>query len=106
METTPPRRLSRTWILLISVGILAAVLFSIVPGSLFAWLWERLNLFATVFLGIFIEAVPYLLLGTLASGLVEKFKLRGEYAPEIGLWVDGEVQSHLLTEGLMPHWLP
>lgn len=76
----PPRRLSRTWILLISVGILAAVLFSIVPGSLFAWLWERLNLFATVFLGIFIEAVPYLLLGTLASGLVEMFVNREQMA--------------------------
>lgn len=36
----------------------------------------------------------------------QQFKLRGEYTPEIGLWVDGEVQSHLLTEGLVPHWLP
>jgi len=80
METTSPRRLSRTWILLVAVGILAAVLFSIVPGSLFVWLWERLNLFATVFLGIFVEAVPYLLLGTLASGLVEVFLDREQMA--------------------------
>ena len=29
--------------------------------------------FATVFLGIFIEAIPFLLLGTLASGLVDTF---------------------------------
>jgi uncharacterized membrane protein YraQ (UPF0718 family) len=43
------------------------------PSGFFAFLWDRLNVFATVFLGIFVEAVPYLLLGTLASGLVEVF---------------------------------
>jgi uncharacterized membrane protein YraQ (UPF0718 family) len=43
------------------------------PFSIWLWLGQRLSLFATVFLGIFIEAVPYLLLGTLASGLVEVF---------------------------------
>jgi uncharacterized membrane protein YraQ (UPF0718 family) len=32
-----------------------------------------LRTFVTVFLGIFIEALPFLLLGTLASGLVEEF---------------------------------
>jgi uncharacterized membrane protein YraQ (UPF0718 family) len=32
-----------------------------------------LTTFATVFLGIFIEALPFLLLGTLASGIVEVF---------------------------------
>lgn len=32
-----------------------------------------LNVFATRFLGIFIEAAPFLLLGTLASGLIEAF---------------------------------
>lgn len=34
---------------------------------------DRLSTFSTIFLGIFIEAVPFLLLGTLASGLVEEF---------------------------------
>ncbi len=34
---------------------------------------EHLYGFTAVFLGIFIEAAPYLLLGTLASGLVEEF---------------------------------
>lgn len=34
---------------------------------------EWVTNFSAVFLGIFIEAVPYLLLGTLASGLVEVF---------------------------------
>jgi len=33
----------------------------------------RLSIFATVFLGIFIEAVPFLLMGTISSGLVEVF---------------------------------
>ena len=36
----------------------------------------QLSVFATVFLGIFIEAVPFLFLGTLASGLVEVFVQR------------------------------
>jgi uncharacterized membrane protein YraQ (UPF0718 family) len=34
---------------------------------------ERFYTFTTIFLGIFIEAAPFLLLGTLASGLVEVF---------------------------------
>ena len=34
---------------------------------------DNLSNFATVFLGIFIEALPFLLLGTLASGIVEVF---------------------------------
>jgi uncharacterized protein len=36
--------------------------------------------FTTVFLGIFIEAVPFLLLGTVASGLVEVFVSREDIA--------------------------
>ncbi len=34
---------------------------------------EQLGTFTTVFLGIFVEAAPFLMLGTLASGLVEVF---------------------------------
>jgi len=34
---------------------------------------DQLSTFATVFLGIFIEAAPFLLLGTIASGIVEVF---------------------------------
>jgi len=59
------------WLILLFVLII--VLASIVPSSLFLNLVSRLNLFATVFLGIFIEAMPYLLFGTLISGLVEAF---------------------------------
>ena len=43
-------------------------------------LFDLLSQFTSVFLGIFIEAVPFLLLGTLASGLVEVFFEREELA--------------------------
>lgn len=42
-----------------------------------------LNIFTTRFLGIFIEAVPFLLLGTLTSGLIESF-IRPQ---DIALWM-------------------
>lgn len=67
------RKLSRPLIWLILLVVLGAVLFSIVPLTVSVWLWQKLAIFATVFLGIFIEAVPFLLMGTLASGLVEVF---------------------------------
>ncbi|HXQ33429.1 MAG TPA: permease, partial [Anaerolineales bacterium] len=74
METQiPSRTLSRPLIWLILLGVLGAVLISIVPLAISLWVWQELIIFATVFLGIFIEAVPFLLLGTLASGLVEVF---------------------------------
>ncbi len=72
-NTTSPRPLPRSVILFIAFGVLLAVVLSMVPIAFFTWFWEKLNVFATVFLGIFIEAAPYLLLGTLASGLVEVF---------------------------------
>ena len=53
--------------------MLVVILFSILPLSLFVGLGPKLNLFATVFLGIFIEALPYLLIGTFISGVVEVF---------------------------------
>ncbi len=41
---------------------------------------EQLTIFTTIFLGIFIEAAPFLLLGTLASGMVEVFVSREDMA--------------------------
>jgi uncharacterized membrane protein YraQ (UPF0718 family) len=67
------QRISRPIVILIALSALAVLLFSIVPLSVYSFLGQRLSVFATVFLGIFIEAVPYLLLGTLASGFVEVF---------------------------------
>ncbi|MEW6401121.1 MAG: permease [Chloroflexota bacterium] len=67
------QKLRRPYVIAIALGALVILLLSLVPLSIFAALGQRLPVFATVFLGIFIEAVPYLLLGTLASGLVEVF---------------------------------
>jgi uncharacterized membrane protein YraQ (UPF0718 family) len=41
---------------------------------------DSLTTFTTVFLGIFIEAAPFLMLGTLASGLVEVFFNQGDFS--------------------------
>jgi uncharacterized protein len=71
--TTHPSRLPRGLILLIALAVLTAVAAAMIPAAFYPWLWGRTNVFATVFLGIFVEAVPYLILGTLASGLVEVF---------------------------------
>lgn len=56
--------------------IFAVILFTIptdIGLALLRRAAERLPDFATIFLGIFIEAAPFLLLGTLASGIVEVF---------------------------------
>jgi uncharacterized membrane protein YraQ (UPF0718 family) len=53
--------------------VLLAVLVLAGIWSKHAVLAGSLSTFATVFLGIFIEALPFLLLGTLASGIVEVF---------------------------------
>jgi uncharacterized protein len=52
-------------------------------GSSPVWVTRALDLlsnFSAVFLGIFVEAAPFLLLGTLASGIVEVFIDREEMA--------------------------
>lgn len=41
---------------------------------------DKFEIFTTIFLGIFIEAAPFLLIGTLASGLVEVFVSRDDMA--------------------------
>ena len=63
--------------LLILLLGLAALFFSpafpALMTRLLLWLTpSKLALFTTVFLGIFIEALPFLLMGALASGLVER----------------------------------
>lgn len=52
---------------------LAVTLLSNSSGGPVAGLVDRLSTFTTIFLGIFIEAAPFLLLGTLGSGFVEVF---------------------------------
>jgi uncharacterized protein len=65
---------ARPWILFAIFGILFLILSSQLPLiSIMPVLWSKIVVFATVFLGIFIEAIPFLLLGTLGSGFVEAF---------------------------------
>jgi uncharacterized protein len=61
--------------LLISAIIVAALLILYLPGvgQQLNRAAARLPDFTTIFLGIFIEAAPFLLFGTLASGIVEVF---------------------------------
>lgn len=36
----------------------------------------------------------------------QQFKLKGAFQPEIGVWASGMEEPLVLTQGLMPHWLP
>ncbi len=56
-------------VLLLCLMLLRLVVEGISPTLLI----DRVRTFVTIFLGIFIEAVPFLLAGTLASGLIEVF---------------------------------
>jgi len=65
---------NRGLVFAVVITVLLMVLSSQIPLlAILPWLWSRLSVFSTVFLGIFIEAVPFLLLGTVGSGVVEVF---------------------------------
>ncbi|MCC6803502.1 MAG: permease [Anaerolineae bacterium] len=68
MGTASLRRL-----VLLVIGLGAAVILLIALLGTGGDLGTILSIYATRFLGIFIEAIPFLLLGTLASGLIENF---------------------------------
>ncbi|NJN55809.1 MAG: hypothetical protein HC804_14335, partial [Anaerolineae bacterium] len=56
------------------VGMLVLLLLlSTLPGVNWRFLDDRLQTFTTIFLGIFIEAVPFLLAGSLVSGFIAVF---------------------------------
>lgn len=38
--------------------------------------------------------------------IFQQFKLHGAFKPEIGLWKSGFSEPLILTQGIMPHWLP
>jgi len=90
-------RLPRRFIIPILLSVLILVAASMFPGGFFTWLWDRLNIFATVFLGIFVEAIPYLLLGTFASGLVEEFMDRDW----MSRWVSGRPAAAAISGAFM-----
>jgi uncharacterized membrane protein YraQ (UPF0718 family) len=65
---------SRPWTFAIMVGVLFVVFSTQFPIlETLPQLWSKITVFSTIFLGIFIEAIPFLLLGTLGSGFVEAF---------------------------------
>ncbi|MCB9452138.1 MAG: permease [Anaerolineaceae bacterium] len=66
------KRSRRRWqVWLVAVGMVGVLLIAILGTGQDAG--TILSIFATRFLGIFIEAIPFLLLGTLASGMIEAF---------------------------------
>jgi uncharacterized membrane protein YraQ (UPF0718 family) len=71
IDTARSRRLIEIPLSLILITALLFLLPRLLTGSAFSVINDRISTFATVFLGIFIEAAPFLFLGTLASGLVE-----------------------------------
>lgn len=74
LSQTPPRRsIPLRWLALILAVIVIATLPLELTLGFLNQAAARLPDFATIFLGIFIEAAPFLLFGTLASGLVEVF---------------------------------
>lgn len=75
MSKSPLRRLVLSFI---SVAVLAVLLAVVLNTGSDAR--TILSIFSTRFLGIFIEAVPFLLLGTLTSGLIESFVSRDDIA--------------------------
>jgi uncharacterized membrane protein YraQ (UPF0718 family) len=86
------------------LGLAAVVLFfflqSIRTGSL--TVPEQLSIFSTIFLGIFIEAAPFLLLGTLASGFVEVFFNR----EQLNRFIPSNPILGALSGGLMGLFFP
>ena len=70
MQTSPViRKIPKQWFILLALVVILATF----PPEIWFLLSTRLPDFASIFLGIFIEAAPFLLFGTLASGLVEVF---------------------------------
>ena len=75
-DVAPKRRGWLRWALTIGLVLLAvAAIFAdtLLAGVGRAYLAQRFQTFVTIFLGIFIEAVPFLLAGSIVSGLIAVF---------------------------------
>jgi uncharacterized membrane protein YraQ (UPF0718 family) len=71
MEAEARRHLLR--LLLVGVGLVIVIVLVLAVAGTGQDAGTILSIFSTRFLGIFIEAVPFLLLGTIASGLIDSF---------------------------------
>ncbi|MCY4538383.1 MAG: hypothetical protein OXE52_09175, partial [Chloroflexi bacterium] len=71
VKLASPLPIKRVIFVLLAASILAAALYQALRAG--EDLYLTASVFATRFLGIFIEAVPFLLLGSLTSGLIETF---------------------------------
>lgn len=58
---------------ILGIVVILLLLIGLFPNLVPSTLNERFQTFVTIFLGIFIEAVPFLLAGSLVSGLIEVF---------------------------------
>ncbi len=91
IPVTNPRSRILRWVL--TSGLIALVLAALFADTLTsgvgkAFLLQRFQTFVTIFLGIFIEAAPFLLAGSLVSGLIEVFldqSLLERYLPKRAL---------------------
>lgn len=63
----------RTFGRILGILIILLLLIGLFPNLIPSGLNEKFQTFVTIFLGIFIEAVPFLLAGSLVSGLIEVF---------------------------------
>lgn len=72
----PRRARGLRWALtvLLGAGALLAIFYdAFVNGDGLPYLYQRVQTFVTIFLGIFIEAVPFLIAGAIVSGLIAVF---------------------------------
>ncbi len=58
---------------ILGIVVILLLLIGLFPNLVPSTLNDRFQTFVTIFLGIFIEAVPFLLAGSLVSGLIEVF---------------------------------
>jgi len=70
-SNTTPSVLKPLLMLLIALFIVGVITYQAINNS--TDITVTVNIFATRFLGIFVEAVPFLLLGSITSGLIEMF---------------------------------
>jgi len=87
---TTHSKLLRWFLTLLLVGLMVAAIFAnaLTTGAGRIFLLQRFQTFVTIFLGIFIEATPFLLAGSLVSGLIDVFldqSLLDRYLPRRAL---------------------